>query len=187
VDMSEELKDKPITTALGELYQELSQSNPFKYITFDTLDVLESEVAKVVCKEENVTDIADLSYGKGYSLVRERILSIIKSFQDLGSNIILVAHRKLTVAADTNIVKMNDISLTGKLKDFIFASCDAIAFTYREKEDDGTEYLKASFVPSSDDSVIAGSRIAKLNNKVVNLSKMENGELLFNWKQIYQE
>ena len=175
-----------IVEILGELYKALKEENPYKYLVFDTIDNIESDISKIICEENDVIDISDLPFGKGYTLVRNRILNILDRFQELGLNIIIIGHRKLTVAADANIVKMNDIGLTGKLKDFLFASCDAIGFGYREKEED-VEYFKLSFIPTQDDSIIAGSRIANLNGKEVKLSKLENNKLKFNWEEIYPQ
>ena len=145
----------------------------YKYIGIDTIDIVAEWADRRVCEEENVKSIADLAFGKGYGLVREKVTKTVSAFKEVAEHLIIIGHRKVAYAVTEGnpIVVPESLDLTGKLKNVIMSSCDAIGYVYRNDK----EQLMVSF--KANEAIEAGSRCVHLKGK----------EVKFEWKNIYKE
>ena len=150
-----------------------SKDIKFKYIALDTIDKIAEWAERRVCEEEAVSSIADLAFGKGYGLVREKVSKTVSHFKEVAEHLIIVGHRKVAYAVTEGnpIVVPESLDLTGKLKNVIMAGCDAIGYVYRNDK----EELMVSF--KANEAIEAGSRCPHLKGKQVK----------FQWKNIYKE
>tara|TARA_R110002012_G_scaffold179021_1_gene344433 strand:+ start:2404 stop:3075 length:672 start_codon:yes stop_codon:yes gene_type:complete len=156
------------------LLQEAQKGHEYKYAAIDTIDKIAEWAEKAVCSEENVSSIVDLAYGKGFSMVREKVLNTVDAVSTLFDHVIVIGHRKWAraVVDSKAIVEPESLDLTGKLKNMLMADCDAIGYMYRNEESGD---LMVSF--KSNDALEAGSRSPHLRGK----------EMKLNWKNIYKE
>ena len=157
---------------LINLLMELKDSDvKYKYIALDTIDKIAEWAEQRVCEEENVRALADLAFGKGYGLMREKVSKTIEAFLGITEHLIIVGHRKPAYAVtDGNpIVIPESLDMTGKLKNIIMSRCDAIGYVFRE------EGLKVSF--QANEAIEAGSRCEHLKGKIID----------FSWNHIYKE
>ena len=155
---------------LLEFYKEAADGHEYKIFALDTIDKLVEWTSKDVIKEMGVEDIADLPYGKGYGMVRERTMNNIRKLQSLCSKTIIVGHRKTAAAVDNSTaVEPESLDLSGKLKNQLMAQSDAIGYMFRDEDDK----LMVSF--KSAHAVEAGSRCNHLKGKI----------FPFDWKKIY--
>ena len=159
---------------LINILKEAKDGHEYKYVAIDTIDKVADWAEKSVCAEEGVTAIADLAYGKGFSLVREKVLNTIKVMKEIFPHVIVIGHRKWARAIldSKAIVEPESLDLTGKLKNMLMADCDAIGYVYRD-EDKGK--LMVSF--KANEALEAGSRSPHLRGKEIELK----------WNQIYKE
>ena len=150
-----------------------SKDVKYKYIAIDTIDKVAEWAERRVCEEENVTSIADLAFGKGYGLVREKVSKTVSHFKEVAEHLIIVGHRKVAYAVTEGnpIVIPESLDLTGKLKNVIMSTCDAIGYVYRNDK----EELMVSF--KANEAIEAGSRCLHLKGK----------NIKFQWKNIYKE
>ena len=150
-----------------------SKDVSYKYIAIDTIDKVAEWAERRVCEEESVKSIADLAFGKGYGLVREKVIKTVSAFKEVAEHLIIIGHRKVAYAVTEGnpIVVPESLDLTGKLKNVIMSSCDAIGYVYRNDK----EQLMVSF--KANEAIEAGSRCAHLKGK----------EVKFEWKNIYKE
>ena len=111
-----------------------SKDVKYKYIAIDTIDKVAEWAERRVCEEEGVNSIADLAFGKGYGLVREKVAKTISHFKEVAEHLIIIGHRKVAYAVTEGnpIVIPESLDLTGKLKNVIMAGCDAIGYVYRD-------------------------------------------------------
>ena len=156
------------------LSQSLSKSkNRYEYIALDTVDNLANWIEQYVCKQNAVATIGDMEYGKGFALVREAVIKAILKLQEFATKgIIVVGHTKRSTVIDEDhnkVVDINELNLTGKLKNELMSAADAIGFVYRE----GGE-LKISFKSGSDNTQ-TGSRCPHLADKILD----------FKWEHIF--
>lgn len=158
-----------------ELIQTLKdamEGHEFKYIAIDTIDKVVEWAEKAVCEEYEVASIADLTFGKGYALAREKVMNTINAFRDCCEHLIIVGHRKVAraVVDGKALVEPESLDITGKLKNLIMSDCDAIGYVLREDDK-----LMISF--KADESIEAGSRCEHLRGQYIE----------FDWNNIYKE
>ena len=155
---------------LLEFYKDASEGHDYKVFALDTIDKVVEWTTKEVVSECQVDDIADLPYGKGYGMVRERTMNNIRKLQSLCPQTIIVGHRKTAAAVDNSTaVDPETLDLSGKLRNQIMAQSDAIGYMFRDDEDKLMVSFKAAH------AVEAGSRCEHLKGKV----------FPFDWKKIY--
>ena len=158
---------------LIEILKKAKDGHNYTYVAIDTIDKIADWADKSVCKDEGVTAIADLAFGKGFALSREKVLNTVKVLKELFPYVILIGHRKWAQAVleSKAIVQPESLDLTGKLKNMLMADCDAIGYVYRDDEKDK---LMVSF--KANEALEAGSRSPHLRGKEIEL----------NWKLIYK-
>ena len=147
---------------LIDLVKEAKDGHDYKYFAIDTIDKVVDWAEKAVCLEYEVPSIADLSFGKGYALVREKVMNTIHNLKDCVDHLIVIGHRKVARAIIDGkaIVEPESLDITGKLKNMIMSDCDAIGYVHREEEE-----LMVSF--KSNEAIEAGSRCEHLKGKII--------------------
>ena len=166
----ESVKDR---AELITLLKEAQDGHEFKYVAIDTIDRVATWADKAVCEEEGVTAVQDLPFGKGFGLVREKVLNTIHFLKEIFPHVIIIGHRKRAraIVDGKAMVEPESLDLTGKLKNMLMADCDAIGYVYR---DDEKKKLMVSF--QANEALEAGSRSPHLRGK----------EMELNWKSIYK-
>ena len=159
---------------LISLLQEAKEGHEYKYAAIDTIDKIAIWAEKAICEQENVTAIADLAFGKGFGMVREKVLNTVNILKEIFPHVIIIEHRKWAKAiVDSKaIVEPESLDLTGKLKNMLMADCDAIGYVYRNEEN---SKLMVTF--QANEALEAGSRSPHLRGKDVELK----------WNNIYKK
>ena len=158
---------------LIKVLKEAQDGHEYKYVAIDTIDKIATWAENAVCAEENVSAVQDLAFGKGFGMVREKVLNTVKILKDIFPHVIIIGHRKWAraVVDSKAIVEPESLDLTGKLKNMLMADCDAIGYVYRDEEKGN---LMVTF--QSNDALEAGSRSPHLKGK----------ELELKWNLIYK-
>lgn len=163
---------------------------PYKYITIDTVTVLEDMVKPLALRNYKNTsmgknfkedDVLKLANGAGYFYLREAFFQVLGYIDTLAPHIILSGHIKDKVVDDQGVqVQAANIDLTGKIKSLICANADAIGYMYRM----GNQTI-ISFRPN--DEVTCGARPEHLKNQdIVIMESDEGGNLTTYWDKIYK-
>ena len=155
---------------LIEILKQAREGHEFKYIAIDTIDKVVQWAEEAVCQENSVQALADLPFGKGWGLARDKVMNTIHAFKDVCDHLIIVGHRKTAkaVVEGQATVEPESLDITGRLKNMIMSDSDAIGYVFRDED----EKLMISF--KSDDALEAGSRSPHLRGKI----------LPFDWKNI---
>ena len=158
---------------LIELLKQAQEGHEYKYVAIDTIDKIATWAEQAVCEEESVSAVQDLAFGKGFGLVREKVLNTVSILKTIFPHVIIIGHRKWAraVVDSKAIVEPESLDLTGKLKNMLMADCDAIGYVYRDEEKGN---LMVSF--KANESLEAGSRSPHLKGK----------ELELKWNLIYK-
>ena len=148
------------------------EGHNFKYIAIDTIDKVVQWAENAVCEEHQVQSLADLAYGKGWGLARDKVMNTIRTLSDVCDHLIVIGHRKTAKAIieGQETIEPESLDITGRLKNMIMADCDAIGYVFRDED----ENLKVTF--KSDNSLEAGSRSPHLRGQ----------EIDFEWNLIYK-
>lgn len=200
LDVKQEVISRNITDAgeraiapwkiISEFYNELVKLGnkiPFKHLAIDTIDELEVAARMIIWSEEG-EDPYNMDYGKGYGLIRDRIMKLLNLFIGLGLNVILVGHRKRAITENKGIqISSNDLEVTGKLKSILFAWADCIGFGNRIVSEDGNSGFYLSFERDGADLTESGSRIARLEGRNILIHEMngKNETVTNNWEEIF--
>jgi GTPase SAR1 family protein len=126
------------------------------------------------------TDVKTLPNGSGYLFLRQAFAEIINLISSWSPYTILLGHVKEKMIDKRGTeVSVVDLDLTGKLKSSVSGNADAIGYLYRK---DNQTLISFN---NSTESVVCGSRIRRLSNKTIPVIEEINGELQFNWSEIY--
>lgn len=153
---------------------------PYKYIAIDTLDKLEEYAeASATVKYKNTTigknfngkSVIELPNGSGYYYLRNELLELINLIGSVCPRLILITHiKEKLLDKGGEAVKVNDISLTGKMGSIVCAQADAIGYLFRVA---GQPTLKVSF--ETLESTVMGARVKYLAGQKFD----------FDWAKIY--
>jgi hypothetical protein len=159
--------------SLIDVLKQAKEGHEFDYIAIDTIDKVVQWAEDAVCEENQVQALADLPFGKGWGLARDKVMNTIRHFSNICDHLIIIGHRKTAkaVVEGQATIEPESLDITGRLKNMIMADCDAIGYVFRDEE----EALKVSF--KANDAIEAGSRSPHLRGAVVD----------FEWKNIYKD
>lgn len=169
----------------------------YDFIVLDTVTGLEEIAHELAVKmyKESVTgknykgtDVcSDLAQGAGYGWLRKAFEQLLSLFDHKAKyGLILTGHIKLgSISKDGKEIGVKDVHLTGKLKQMICASSDAIGFLYRSK--DNINQTIVSFKTNEED-LVSGARPDYLRNQEFIIADCDkNGKFKFYWDRIYLE
>lgn len=132
-----------IMDAIGELY---GQEHDFKTVVLDSVDWAEQLINDAVAKENNVSGIEGLGYGKGYIYAAEKLLQMLRGFDALvskGMNVILVGHAQVKTFNDPEYQPYDrySLKLSKQAVPKVQEWCDALLFANYDTriENVGTE------------------------------------------------
>lgn len=183
-------QQKPPYAILKELSKEIQESKQkFDFLVFDTLTGLEAiaeSLALFLYKKsplgKNYTgnDVLDLPMGAGYMWLRKAFDMLLNKFNGLSKYTILLGHLKISsLVKDGKEFAIQDINLTGKLKQMVLAQSDAIGLLTRKKNQ-----TVISFKTNTEE-VLAGARPEHLRGQEFVLVEQKNGKFISNWDKIF--
>lgn len=163
-------------------------SNPYKFVTIDTVTALEDMIMPLAVKLYRATpmgknydgdNITTLPNGAGYLYIRQAFFQVLDFIDTLAPTIILSGHIKDKVVDDKGEMVMSaNIDLTGKIKSLICANADAIGYMYRK----GNQTI-LSF--KTNEEVTCGARPEHLRNEEIVISEMIDGVLKTSWEKVF--
>jgi hypothetical protein len=161
---------------------------PYKYVTIDTVTVLEDIVMPLAVKLYKQTplgakfdgdSVLTLPMGAGYLFLRNAFFQVLDFVDTLAPTIILSGHIKDKVVDDKGEMVMSaNIDLGGKLKSLICSQSDAIGYMYRK----GNKTI-LSF--NTNDEVTCGARPEHLRGQEIVITEMVDGELKTSWDKVF--
>ena len=138
------------------------------FVVIDTIDHIEQWVTDDICVRHKVKHIGDLPHGKGWSMMKQKVMQIIESFARISKHLIIIGHQK--DGHGDGEIDVDKINLTGKLKTQLCSVMDGIGRIYR----DGNTLMVDFRGGASTD---AGTRLPALAGKVYPLE----------WNTIYPD
>lgn len=189
-------EDKPVLQVIKEVAQAIRESkHKYDYISLDTatgLEDLATDLATLLYKKTNIGKgfqgkdvVTELPNGAGYGWLRLAFDELYSLFDGLAEKgLIITGHVKnSSITKAGKDLAARDIYLTGKLKNIVCQSMDAIGYLYRNK--DNTNQVIVSFKTDEQD-LATGARADHLKNSEFVLSeKNEKGEIIFHWDKVF--
>lgn len=174
---------------------------PYKYVTVDTVTVLEDLVGELAVQiyrktpmgknfglsikdGKQVSDpkasVLTLPQGAGYYYQRQAFFQVLDFIDSFAPNIILSGHLKDKMLDDQGkVAEPANIDLTGKLRTLICASGDAVGYLYRK---DNQNIL--SF--KSNDNIHCEARPEHLSGQEIVISEKIEGKIVTHWDKVYK-
>lgn len=93
-------------TSWGEMkqaYRELKKPEVrehFKAVVVDTIDIAADRCKKYICSQNNIEDLGELGYGKGWTKFKDEFNEIFRGLTQLGYAVFFIGHDKKDVETD---------------------------------------------------------------------------------------
>lgn len=140
----------------------------FKTVIVDTIDLAAKYCTKYICNQNEVQELGDLPYGKGYNLMRSEFEDIFNSLAQLGYAIIFISHAQESVFTRENGTEYNRIipSLSpSKVNAIIENMADIYGYAHQKIYEDGSSQVVLT-LRSNDGSISCGSRFKYIDSEV---------------------
>lgn len=89
----------------------LGGGHQYKALGVDSVTTLEHYINKAVCKENNVTELGDIPFGRGVNLSKEKLkdyLTLLKQVQEKGFDVWLIGHSLIKKFSDPQLMQTFD-------------------------------------------------------------------------------
>lgn len=179
---------KQIIKELNEVKTKIGK-NPYKYISLDTVTVLEDILLPLAADMYRQTpmgsnwmgsDVKKLPMGAGYAYIRDAFFFVINQFERVCDTLILVGHvKRKNINTEDGEIDEKSLDLTGRIPSMVSADADAIAYLYRHENK-----TILNFAPS--EAAIVGARSAHLRGKQIVLAESnEEGIISVDWSKVF--
>lgn len=158
---------------------------PYRFITMDTIDKFEdlAEISATEAYKKSVIgktftgkSVLELANGGGYYYLRNELVRMVNLISGVCPHLIIIAHvKEKLLDKGGEQLKINDISLTGKLGGILCAMADGIGYMFRNDSKDHRGELWVNFETS--ESTIMGSRFKNLAGQ----------RFKFDWARIFPD
>ena len=149
------------------VYRELKKSevrDRFKVLIVDTIDLAAKYCTKYICSQNNIADLSELGYGKGYALMRSEFEDIFNSLTQLGYAVFFISHAQDAIFTRPDGTEYNKIipSLSpAKVNAIIENMADIYGYAHFKSPEERVITLR-----SDDDTISCGSRFKYMVNEV---------------------
>ena len=113
----------------------------YETIVIDTADIAYNYCEKFICSNEGVNTIAEIPYGKGYTLVSQEFDEKLREIVQLGYGIILISHETDKVFKDESGTEYNKIvpTLDKRANNIIARMADIIGYSRTVTDSNGKD------------------------------------------------
>ena len=146
---------KSVLTAL----KDPSMKQMFETIIIDTADIAYDYCCKYISQQNNVDNIADIGYGKGYGLAENEFDTCLRTIVQLDYGLVLISHAEDKTFKDEQGVEYNQIvpTLDKRARKIATRLCDIIGYS-RAVMDPDTNKLVTKLFMRGTPRYVAGSR-----------------------------
>lgn len=145
---------------MKQVYRELKKPEVkaiYKAIIVDTIDVAADRCKKYICQQNNIEELGDLGYGKGWTKFKEEFNEVFRGLTQLGYAVFFIGHHKEVsvtdpaTGSDRMIVRP---SLSNSTREVIGGMADIYGYAHQKKVDE----MSVLTLRSTDGSIECGCR-----------------------------
>ena len=133
-------------------------------VTFDTIGIAWSLCEKYICNRENVDDLSEIAWGKGFAMCTREFEESIRKITLLGYGIVFISHseeKPLTQGSDETIIRP---AIPKRAYEVVNRVVDIIGYIGVNYGEDGTS--TRTLYTRSTPNLVAGSRFKYMKNKI---------------------
>ena len=157
-------------TTWGEMktvYSQLKKSEvkeSFDAIIIDTIDVAADKCKKYICQQNDIEDLGDLGYGKGWTKFKDEFNDVFRGLTQLGYAVFFIGHHKeatldLPDGTQKVIVRPN---LSNSTRETIAGMADIYGYAHQYKKDE----MSVLTLRDPSGSIECGGRFKYLPNEI---------------------
>lgn len=156
---------------MRQVYKELKKpevKEAYKVVIVDTIDLAAKYCTKYICNQQNIAELGDLPYGKGYNLMRNEFEDIFNSLAQMGYAVIFISHAQDSVFTrpdGSEYTKIIPSLGPAKVNAIIENMADIYAYAHMVKDADGTS-RRVLTLRSPDDSIACGCRFRYIDEEI---------------------
>ena len=111
----------------------------FETVIIDTVDIAYKYCEKYVCSNNNATTVADIPYGKGYTLTGDLFDEMLRGIVQMGYGVVLISHGTDKVFKDESGAEYNKIvpTLDKRANNIVARMADIIGYSRAVTDNDG--------------------------------------------------
>lgn len=161
-------------TSWGEMrqvYRELKKpevKEKFDVVIIDTVDLAAKYCTKYICSKNEIQELSDLPYGKGYQLMRDEFEEVFNSLAQMGYSIIFISHAQdaiFTRPDGTEYTRIIPSLSPPKVNAIIENMADIYGYAHIEKDNEGQSH-RILTLRSPDDSIACGCRFRYIEEEI---------------------
>ena len=121
---------------MKQVYRELKRPEVqavYKAVIVDTIDIAADKCKKYICQQNDIEDLGDLGYGKGWTKFKDEFNEVVRGLTQLGYAVFFIGHDKESMITDpiTGAEKMIiRPSLSNTTKDIIAGMADIYGYAH---------------------------------------------------------
>lgn len=154
-------------TEMKQVYRELKKPEVkanFKSIIVDTIDIAADRCKKYICNQNDIEDLGDMNYGKGWTKFKDEFNSIFRDLTQLGYAIIFIGHDKMESIDNPDNTKTYKIrpALSNSTKTVIAGMADIYGYAHQKYAGE----MSVLTLRDPSNMVECGSRFKYLPNEI---------------------
>lgn len=106
----------------------------YSAIVIDTVDVAADRCKKYICQQNNIDELGDLPYGKGWTKFKDEFNDIFRSLTQMGYSVFFIGHDKEAKDNDGNITNIRP-SLSNSTREIIAGMADIYGYARQNGAD----------------------------------------------------
>lgn len=122
---------------MRQIFRELKKpevKEAFSAIVVDTIDVAADKCKKYICQQNDIEELGDLAYGKGWSKFKEEFNEVFRGLTQMGYAVFFIGHDKEAKDNDGNITNIRP-SLSNSTREIIAGMADIYGYAKQNGAD----------------------------------------------------
>lgn len=126
-------------TEMKQVYRDLKKpevKERFKAVVVDTIDIAADRCKKYICNQNDIEDLGDLGYGKGWTKFKDEFNGIFRDLTQLGYAVFFIGHDKTETLDNPDGTKTQRIrpALSNSTKTVIAGMADIYGYAHQKHE-----------------------------------------------------
>jgi hypothetical protein len=153
---------------MKQVYRELRKPEvqaTFKAVIIDTIDIAADRCKKYICQQNDIEDLGDLGYGKGWTKFKEEFNEVFRGLTQLGYAVFFIGHHKEATITDPATGAEKIIirpSLSNSTREVIAGMADIYGYARQRGEGQMSQLV----LRNTDGSIECGSRFKYIDNEI---------------------
>ena len=153
---------------MKQVYRELRKpevQSTFKAVIIDTIDIAADRCKKYICQQNDIEDLGDLGYGKGWTKFKEEFNEVFRGLTQLGYAVFFIGHHKEATVTDPATGAERIIirpSLSNSTREVIAGMADIYGYARQRGEGQMSQLV----LRNTDGSIECGSRFKYIDNEI---------------------